>query len=166
VRHLLDEHRVIAWDMDGTLIEGPNSAFFREYIATRRDKEHHVVTFRTPQRWVDEVYDELAGFGIRRDWLAGVHGVPVDLYHAYAQQHSFHQPDKVNAFVRWKGLKAKEIGATVLIDDMHDLVVHGCNDHGVCFLHAHAEGFLVRDTSEPLMDDFETVGGQRKKMGP
>lgn len=135
--HILDGHDVIAWDMDGTLIDGSHSAVFRDYIAARTDKIHHVVTFRTPRRWVEEVYEELEGYGVSRDRLAGVHGVPLRLYEAYVRK----DPVLTGEFVRWKGLKARKIGASVLIDDMSELVVPGCVEHGIRFLHAEDPRF-------------------------
>jgi hypothetical protein len=110
---VLDEHAVIAWDMDSTLVNGPNSAFFRSYILAHPEKRHVVITHRTPRAW--------------------------------AQRESFCQPEKVAAFLAYKGMQAKSVGATVLIDDMHTTVEQGCIDHGVTFIHALGDFPIITD---------------------
>lgn len=142
---LLDDHAVIAWDMDSTLVNGPNSEFFRAYILAHPEKRHVVITHRTPRAWAEDVYRELAPYGITRDHIQAVYNVPCDLYHAWAQQESFPQPEKVAAFLAYKGMQAKQVGATVLIDDMHTTVEQGCLDHGVTFIHALGEFPIITD---------------------
>jgi phosphoglycolate phosphatase-like HAD superfamily hydrolase len=144
---LLDPHEIIAWDIDGTLVNGPNSHFFREYIRAHPQKQHHIVTFRTPRPWAEDVFRELAPFGITREMIAGVHNVADELYHAYAQRRTFEQPEKVAAYLNYKGAKAKELGATVLVDDMADQVIQGCEAHSIVFVDAFDEGFEIVTTT-------------------
>lgn len=42
-------------------------------------------------------------------------------------------------FLRWKGRRARELGCTILIDDVADWVVTGCRENGVAFLDANVE---------------------------
>lgn len=133
----LDPHAVIAWDMDGTLIDGPNGAYFCQYIVANPQKQHHIVTFRTPRAWAEFSPFELAPYGITRSMIAGIHNVPDELYHAYAQRLTFFQPEKVEAYFEWKGLKSKEIGATVLVDDMPNHVLPGCQKYGITYVDSH-----------------------------
>lgn len=148
---LLDPHQIIAWDMDQTLVNGPYSEFFRAYIQAHPEKEHHIVTFRTgaAQRfagvdyWHDECHHELDELGIPHGTIRAVHGIPDRLYHSYAQQRSFYRPDEVKDFLMWKGKKAHEIGATVLVDDMGAMVIQGCEHYGVAFVDSHDERFAI-----------------------
>jgi hypothetical protein len=146
---LLDPHAIIAWDMDGTLIDGPNAKFFRAYILAHPEKQHHIVTFRTGPAlvfaevtmWKDECVYELFHLGVQHGTIAKIHGMPDDLYHAWAQRKTFLQPEKVEQFLDWKGRTAAEIGATVMIDDMPGMVKKGCKNHGVVFIDAHNKQF-------------------------
>lgn len=45
--NLLNQHHIICWDVDSTLINGRNSDFFQEYVVNNPKKEHHIVTFRS-----------------------------------------------------------------------------------------------------------------------
>jgi hypothetical protein len=133
---LLDGHEKIAWDMDGTLIAGRNSAYFCRYIIANPQKEHHIVTFRTPRRWAEQALDELEEQGVARNLIAGVHNVPDDIWEAFAIKSGAYDPVKVAAYLEYKGLTAFGLGCTVLVDDMSALVAAGCLKHGVCFLDA------------------------------
>lgn len=137
MRHpLLDHHDVIAWDMDGTLIDGPHSHFFRAYIMAHPEKTHHIVTFRD-RLWAMRAPLELALFHrLPTEHIAGVHDCPQNLWQAYVQRESFYQPDLVDAYLIWKGKKAAELGCTVLVDDMAEQVIKGCELHSVAFIHA------------------------------
>lgn len=142
---LLDDHAVIAWDMDETLVNGPNSDFFRRYILAHPEKTHVVITFRTPRPWAQDVYRELEPYGITREHITAVHNVPDDLYHAYAQRRTFPQPEKVAAYYAYKGMQAKAIGATVLVDDNVAHTEQGCRTHGVVFVHALGNFPIITD---------------------
>lgn len=153
----LDSHTVIAWDMDRTLIGGPKSLEWRQYLLGRRDAVHHVITFRTGpskipgrehlQTWVDDVSDQLEAHGVPRDRIAGVHGIPPHIFAAYGMDPRYRADDvhhpEVQKFLseqlelrEWKGKKAHELGATVLIDDMPDMVLLGCLRYGVRFVNS------------------------------
>lgn len=159
--------------MDGTLIDGPNSSFFRRYIAANRNKRHHIVTFRDPN-WAQEVYDELDYYGIPHDHIAGVSSCPQEFYRAYsvarfdAAEWVKHAPktyeeaerlcrgtlidfDHANSYLHWKGEEAKRLGATVLVDDMEHLVVAGCSKHGVTFVDAFDKRFGHPDRGQDWM---------------
>lgn len=146
---LLDPHQIIAWDMDGTLIDGPNAKFFRAYILAHPEKQHHIVTFRTGPAlnsmevamWKDECVYELFHLGVPHGTIKQTHAMPDHLYHAWAQRKTFIQETEVAAFLDWKGKTAAEIGATVMIDDMPGMVKKGCRNHGVTFIDAHSKQF-------------------------
>jgi FMN phosphatase YigB (HAD superfamily) len=144
---ILDNHKTIAWDIDETLVNGPNSRFFRDYIRSNPDKIHHLVTFRTPRSWAEEALDQLRDHGLDPALITGVSSVPVDLFTAFAGRHDCPDHPLLDDFAHWKGMEAARLGCTVLVDDMEDFVIRGCNRHGVTFVHAHHECFSVELTT-------------------
>lgn len=136
MKHLLDPHEAIAWDIDGTLIDGPNAGALRRWIAANPHRKHHLVTFRSFD-WAITAFDELEWLGLPRGILLSVQACPEELFDAYEQQGSLIKPDAVAAFIRWKGKTAAALGCTVLVDDMPTLVQQGCTDHGIEFIHSH-----------------------------
>jgi hypothetical protein len=135
----LDPHAVIAWDMDETLVNGPNSAFFRAYILAHPEKTHIIVTFRTPRAWAEESLDELEVHGVPRDRIAAVHNVADEVYWAFSTRTRGGDPEKAASYLTYKAITAKAHGATILVDDKHEHVADGCATHGVTFLHALGE---------------------------
>ncbi len=140
----LDGHAVIAWDMDGTLVGGPYSKFFRSYIASTPHKTHHIVTFRN-RAWASTIPDELADLGLAPECIATISSCPEDLFEAYADQFGHVDQTKVRAYLTFKGMAAKALGATALVDDMEALVMQGCAAHNVAFIHAHDPIFAFAD---------------------
>ncbi len=152
---ILDEHAVIAWDMDGTLVDGPNSEFFLDYIRATPHKRHHVVTFRN-KAMAKDVWGELQSHGLdAKALIRSVENCPEPIHDCYMinhrlagsnERHRYYRSeppltrDEFNAyvdqFVLWKGLRATQIGATILVDDMPQWVLPGCYEHEVTFLHA------------------------------
>lgn len=138
-------HQRIAWDMDGTLIGGPNSQRFRRYIARTPEKQHCVVTFRD-RAWAGQIRGELGALGLDPNLIASVENCPELLHDIYmASRNPASCAPKALAdhaarqFVRWKGRKARELGCTILVDDLADWVVLGCQENGVAFLDATLE---------------------------
>ena len=172
---LLDHHDAIAWDMDGTLIDGPNASVFRRYIKANQHKRHLIVTFRDPH-WAQEVYSELFPYGVLEHHIHGVSACPQEFYRAYtdarfdAAEWVRHAPksydearalcrgplrnfEHANAYLHWKGEEAKRLGCTVLVDDMEHLVIAGCTKHGVAFVDAFDERFGRPDLKRGWIDD-------------
>lgn len=121
--HILDQHQVIAWDVDGTLVNGINSDAFRKYIIATPHKQHHIVTFRD-EVWAQDVYEELAEHGVPRSSIASIASNPTGKPHV---------GDSVKLF---KGAAARKVGATIMIDDMPEMVEEGCQAAGVVFMDA------------------------------
>jgi hypothetical protein len=141
----LDAHKKIGWDMDQTLIQGRNSERFRAYIAANPHKRHHVITFRD-REWADLIPIELGTLGLDPALIASVENCPAPLHDMFMLHRSGelempkHVAEKaISAFLRWKGRRASELGCTVLVDDMADWVVQGCQAHGVEFVDATIE---------------------------
>jgi phosphoglycolate phosphatase-like HAD superfamily hydrolase len=129
---VLDSHKAIAWDIDGTLIDNVNSPFLRDYIRAHRGKRHHVVTHRrVGYGHLTEAM--LAGHGLTPGIIAGVHYCPDAYRDAYEHNGD---PELVALFHAWKGAKAAELGCGILIDDVPDLCEAGCIATGVAFLNS------------------------------
>lgn len=142
---ILEAHQNLAWDFDGTLIQGPNSERFRAYIAAHPQKRHHVITFRD-REWADLIPMELGTLGLDPALIASVENCPEPLHDMFmlGREPGSGVPRRiadmaVHHFLRWKGRRARELGCTILVDDIADWVVRGCEEHGVAFLDANLE---------------------------
>lgn len=141
----LDPHQKIGWDFDGTLIQGPNSDLFRAYIAAHPEKRHHVITFRD-REWASLIHHELDALGLDPKLIASVENCPEPLHDTFQLGR---EPDRripkavadraAHGFLRWKGRRARELGCTILVDDMAEWVATGCQENGVTFLDANVE---------------------------
>lgn len=138
LRHpLLDGHGSIAWDLDGTLVDGPKQVFLGAYLVGRRDKGHHLVTFRrSTQREAVESCLAVAGLGLHL--FQGVHFCPDPLRDAYDGDGG---SGLLNDFKRWKGRAAAEAGCSVLVDDDAELVGDGCRFHGIVHVDSWSSAF-------------------------
>jgi hypothetical protein len=156
---ILDKHDVIAWDMDGTLVDGPNSEYFLLYIAAHPEKRHHVVTFRD-RAWAAQTWSELRSHGLdARARIRSVENCPEvihDSYMFHKARGNLYGPrtyeyfnvathneltaeqfdDFRQRYPMWKGEKSLQLGATILVDDKPEWVAPGCAHFGIEFLHA------------------------------
>lgn len=152
----LARHEGIAVDFDGTLIKNPGAHALWEFI-----REHHqtkkfwIVTFRThqerekfPEVWA--LHAQMSPRFPSLDMFHGVHFADDDAclrFSAYAKANPVTQiilygecleprhPDE-EEMMHFKAKKCLELGATALIDDLADMVEHGCRAHGVEFVDA------------------------------
>lgn len=145
---LLHKHEKIAWDMDGTLVDGLNSAFFRKYVTANKEKKHYIITFRD-KKWADRIPSELAKSGLDTKNFVSIHPCPSYLWLAYATRDrtpvGHPSLQLAHDYLHWKGRTAKKLGCTVLIDDMVDQVIKGCIFHEVEFYDANNEAFSGRN---------------------
>ncbi|WP_408903200.1 hypothetical protein [Methylobacterium radiotolerans] len=133
----LDDHAAIAWDLDGTLIDGPKQAFLGAYVRGRRDKRHHLATFRRPSQR-PAVVAALASVGLDANLFDALHFCPEQLRDAFD---SGGETSLVREFRRWKGSIAAAHGCTVLVDDDADLVGEGCRLHAVVHVDSWSSRF-------------------------
>lgn len=149
---IINKHSSIAWDMDHTLVNGPNSAYFLDYIRSHPEKTHNIITFRD-NSWANMILSELAQVGFdARTHISAIYNCPEDIHDSFmvksneiteifqfmqSRSMSSENFDKnVQLFPLWKGFKCKNIGATVLIDDMPELVLPGCEKYGIEYVNA------------------------------
>lgn len=138
LRHpLLDGHQAIAWDLDGTLVDGPKQIFLGAYLAGRPDKRHHLVSFRRGSQR-DAVERHLSTVGLGLHLFEAVHLCPDPLRDAFDGRGD---PLLVREFRRWKGWAAAAAGCTVLVDDDADLVGDGCRLHGIVHVDSWSKDF-------------------------
>jgi len=122
----LRDHKHIALDFDGCLLNGSHSRLLIEYMAAHPEKQFSIITNR-PGRYEKETADEAYGQLLLR-------GMP----HDFKLTHIILSPDADLCGdiidIYFKGKAASLYGATILVDDdaSHR---DSCDAHGVYFLH-------------------------------
>jgi hypothetical protein len=107
------------------------------------DRTHHIVTFRDAS-WAARIPRELEMLGLDPGRFASIENCPEPLHDLfYAGRHGSCAPPAIldgaaHNFLRWKGLKAHQLGCTILVDDAVEWVRIGCLDYGVELLDANA----------------------------
>lgn len=142
----LDNHDFIGWDFDGTLIDNDFSEEMHAYIIANPQKTHMIVTFRDPD-WAEEVWDDLKQYpgAPTRRYFKGVLAISNKLVENFAvDKHSIRTgkplPRGVSDYLEWKGRACSENGLTVLVDDLEDMVIHGCRRYGVHYVDSKRMG--------------------------
>jgi len=134
----------IGWDFDGTLIDHANSRMFHEFILAHPDKRHVILTFRThgyqnsmfrdmllaypdapgPDKFsdvkniADKAWMEFTKYNDRR--LVGRLSGPLTPWEEY--------------YVEWKGMMCRDLNLPVLVDDMPNHVLPGCEKYNVIYI--------------------------------
>ena len=137
---VLHDHAVIAWDLDDTLVGHRAAQAMAAYIRATPEKRHVIVTFRgASQR--DRVWRDLAP--LDRSHFAALE--TTDDAEAALVQRLLRQrargllagPETAEetAYLHWKGRVCARLGASVLVDDMTELVRQGCAAHDILLLH-------------------------------
>ena len=143
MRHeLLDHHQRIGWDIDGTLLGGPNSTFFRDYVTAHPEKEHHLITFRDEHGAHVAVVD-LVRLGIPSARITSVNFCPQHLWLAWTRREEYYDEEKCTGYLAWKGETAKKLNCTVMVDDVPMEVSPGCIRNGVAFIDAFDPSFAA-----------------------
>lgn len=149
IESALSAHRSIAWDIDQTLVGGKFSNEFILFIQSHPEIEHHLITFRNKD-WADEVWSDLKpkmGANVR-DLFVDVHNCDEDDWHFFSVRNSPFggltgdpEMDTIlnaahDAVMTYKGRKASELGCTILVDDLIQMVHEGCSAYGVSLMNA------------------------------
>lgn len=151
---ILDNHKNIAVDIDETLINGGLASLkIQKYILENNfEKNFFLITFRTGT-YVDTVWQDIAyeNDEIIPAMFKGLYSIPGDIRDAYAKfnwykrMNFIHDPEiearmeeleeLANQYTLWKGFQAKKLNCTILIDDLREMVINGCNKYGVTYVH-------------------------------
>jgi hypothetical protein len=146
----LANHQKIALDFDGTLIDGVSSLAIAAYVNQHPDKSFYIVTFRTPKQ-SQTIPTELANVGLSVQQFSKIIPMSERLVFDFDEDQRFRRNSSLPSMdhvskdallpgeyklVHWKGFIARKLGATVLVDDMPELVTHGCKQFGVEFVDA------------------------------
>jgi hypothetical protein len=150
MKDILDKHEKIGWDIDKTLFQGPHSDFFINYINSTPNKVHHIITFRD-RAWANRAWGELREAGLNTSLIKSIQSLPQGVHDTHAmrsrhpeacdvymtqnnmEEEEFHALADQYAF--WKGERAMILGCTLLVDDLRESVLPGCQLHGIEFLH-------------------------------
>lgn len=162
---ILDLHDNIGWDVDETLINGKYSVFWRAYVRSNPEKNHHIITFRG-KKDAEEVYKELEKeflYPLNESDFVDLHYIPQDICTAFDKLHphliefnhrKLYPTKKVERILKrdgltledvidikeslynWKANKCKELGLTVLIDDLEKIVKQGCEINNIKFINS------------------------------
>jgi hypothetical protein len=132
----LSDHRSVAWDVDGTLYDHPNSEMFAEFIRQNPyDQIFHIITFRS-HGFQNNTTRDLKSLGLRRSHFKTITNVEDFIYAEYHHgMRMGNNPKAVDRYMTWKGMIAEKVGATVLLDDMTAMVEMGCERHGIALIH-------------------------------
>jgi hypothetical protein len=153
----LANHRKIALDLDGTLIDGASSPALATFVKANPTKSFSIVTFRTPQQ-SSTIPAELQSNGLSADMFGNIISMPQRLVFDFDEDQQFRRnaalpsiehvtPDALLPgefkFMNWKGFIANKLGATVLVDDMPTLVALGCTKFHVALIDATKLGPVI-----------------------
>ena len=129
----LEKHDVIGLDLDNTLIEGRNSRLLWQFIKEHPEKKFWIITFRTGLLAKEQtIWDEIRDFsGLDSSWFEGIQTVDEQTYLKANINKSI---PNINDYIKWKGKTCKELGCTVLVDDMPEMTKYGCDLYSVDFV--------------------------------
>lgn len=139
---LLKDYKSIGWDFDETLAYHDLSEVMWDYIiGNPHDQTHHIITFRSggmENRMFEEL--ERQGSNLRRHHFEQVlnidHKLWVDYTKTAADKKIILLDDpEATKYLHWKGEVCSVYGIEVLVDDMTDSVIAGCQKHGVVHIH-------------------------------
>lgn len=139
---ILDQHKIIGIDFDGTLIEHPRSKVLQQYIIDHQgDKEFHLITFRT--------------HGMRErislDLQISTEGtkVPLTLAHfttinaiadaawekrILLERQGLMDYETGREYFGWKAMTCEKLGCTLMVDDMIDMIGNYCTEKKILCL--------------------------------
>ncbi len=141
IAHMIDkllDHQKIGIDLDGTLIEHPHSRRLQKFIIDHPDKEFHIVTFRSHGMQHNIARDlristTLTQVPLGLNHFAGVHNIPDTLYENMVRF------DRHDPYYCWKADKCKELGCTVIVDDVAAIGPY-CEAIDILYIHPDSFG--------------------------
>lgn len=125
-----DSHERIGIDFDGTLVGHKHSWLIQRYIAENQHKQFYIITFRShgmQDRIERDLRDSVkkTGIDLNIKHFTGIHNIADGLYENHLALKG--DPD----YISWKAVKCAEIGCTILIDDMAELIHEHFPERGI-----------------------------------
>jgi len=155
----LDSHNIIALDFDETLVYHPKSERLWSYIESNPTKKFYIVTMRHTAIF-NEVWSDLddATYGSLSsdnfvEAISASSSDDIADYALYSKIKKMNNPRKqerilsnngitmeevdirLDEITSSKALICKRIGATILVDDMKDMVINGCDKYSIMYMH-------------------------------
>lgn len=143
----LAKHHKIGIDVDGTLIDHPRSHLLQRFILDHHQtKEFYIITFRShgwEKRLEHDIGEStlLTTVPLQLNHFRGIHTVPQQIHENHWMARSCEgtaTPGSIiiahDDFYGWKAAVCREIGCTVLIDDMEPSIGPHCVRLGVVCL--------------------------------
>jgi hypothetical protein len=135
----------IGWDFDGTLVDHPKSPLMHEFINSQPNKQHVILTFRThgmettmfremrqkyPTAPLPRQFTTIRNINARawEKFIATQEGRLLGRYHGPLTPWEEY-------YIQWKGMECGRLGLPVLVDDMPEHVLPGCEKYGITYLH-------------------------------
>lgn len=160
----LNKHQIIGWDLDETLINGVNSIAWRKFVHDNPTKHHWIITFRNLEQ-SKSAWEELSSeflYPLNQEHFQGLlflpdkNRIPYDTLpwtlrkadvtkdptpkdQRSLEIHKLSWEDvryRQNLSKHWKAQACNSVNATVLVDDLQDVVEEGCLLHGVKFVYS------------------------------
>lgn len=129
----LKKHQKIGIDLDYTLICSDIDNILKRYIHTHPNKFYYIVTFRTFED-VDNIPHVLKTRGINIKLFKKILTVPEDIFIDYINGKENGNMNMTYEYREWKGKICKENNISVLIDDLPEDVILGCNKYRIKFI--------------------------------
>lgn len=132
----LADFKHVGWDFDGTLWDHPNSKIFSDFIRQNPyDQKFHIVTFRS-HGYELNIDRDLHSLRLRRKHFTSVNNVADVIFGEYhhAIKNGRNQA-AVDRYLEWKGRVCHDLGIGILLDDMTDLVIQGCERYDIALIH-------------------------------
>lgn len=138
-------HSAIGWDFDGTLFGHHNSRRMIRFIAKNPALRHVIVTFRShgsqrevfpllradhPTVPVETLFERVVSIPDRLFFRA-----QRDRYERIMGRRLGPLTPHERLYIEWKGEACRDHGLTVLVDDMTEDVLPGCEMHGILHIH-------------------------------
>ncbi len=148
----LNDHEVIGWDADSTLINGPYSELLCEYLLENPQKKHHIITFREAGPHAEGIWRDLKNYNVFKEHIETLNPCPLVLHESYgihqlAEKYwkdyseslglTVEQMKKhAEAFPLWKAAVCQRLGCSILVDDYIHWTIDGCQMFNIRLLNS------------------------------
>ncbi len=141
---ILDQHTILGIDFDGTLVGHPRSNILQQYIVDHPEKTFHLISFRSHnmvQRLEGDLRESTdeTGVPLTLAHFKEIRCIPDKLYERKALL------DDGREYWGWKAIQCQNLGCTILVDDMYEIVGIFCTELGIPCLNPDLHEGYVSD---------------------